>query len=86
MSPRRLDSRRRSKHRDRRGSQTIGVGDAENDQAFLRMCGLAVAVDNALPAVKDMADIVTSGARGAGVTELIARLFAGEFDTLVRNR
>ena len=47
--------------------RTVGVGDAENDQAFLRMCGLAVAVDNALPAVKEMADVVTAGARGAGV-------------------
>lgn len=66
--------------------QTVGVGDAENDQAFLRMCGLAVAVNNALPAVKDMADVVTGGARGAGVTELLSRLFEGEFDTLVRKR
>lgn len=66
--------------------QTVGVGDAENDQAFLRMCGLAVAVNNALPAVKEMADVVTGGARGAGVTELLSRLFAGEFDTLVRKR
>jgi hydroxymethylpyrimidine pyrophosphatase-like HAD family hydrolase len=60
----------------------VGVGDAENDQAFLRMCGLAVAVDNALPAVKDIAHVVTAGARGAGVTELIDRLLAGEFDRL----
>jgi hydroxymethylpyrimidine pyrophosphatase-like HAD family hydrolase len=66
--------------------RTVGIGDAENDQAFLRMCGLAVAVDNALPAVKAMADVVTTGARGAGVAELLRRLFAGEFDTLVRNR
>jgi hydroxymethylpyrimidine pyrophosphatase-like HAD family hydrolase len=66
--------------------RTVGVGDAENDQAFLRMCGLAVAVDNALPAVKEMADVVTAGARGAGVSELIARLLAGEFETLVRRR
>jgi len=66
--------------------RTVAVGDAENDQAFLRMCGLAVAVDNALPAVKQMADVVTTGARGAGVVELLTRLFAGEFDTLVRNR
>ena len=28
----------------------VGVGDAENDQAFLRICGCAVAVANALPA------------------------------------
>ncbi len=59
---------------------TIGVGDAENDQAFLRLCGLSVAVANALPAVKDVANIVTRGARGAGVTELVERLLAGEFD------
>ena len=59
---------------------TAGVGDAENDHSFLRMCGLAVAVDNALPGVKDIADVVTSGARGAGVTEFIDRLLAGEFD------
>jgi len=66
--------------------RTVGVGDAENDHAFLRMCGLAVAVDNALPAVKEIADIVTAGAQGAGVRELIARLLAGEFDTLVSKR
>ena len=46
--------------------RTVGVGDAENDQAFLRMCGLAVAVDNALPAVKAIADVVTTEATGGG--------------------
>jgi hydroxymethylpyrimidine pyrophosphatase-like HAD family hydrolase len=58
--------------------RTIGVGDAENDQAFLRACGLAVAVANALPSVKELAHVVTAGARGAGVTELIDRLLAGD--------
>ena len=62
---------------------TIGVGDAENDQAFLRTCGLAVAVDNALPNVKEMADIVTTGARGAGVEELIERWLAGDLEAVV---
>jgi len=62
--------------------QTIGVGDAENDQAFLRTCGLAVAVHNALPAVKAMAHLVTSGARGAGVSELIEEWLAGRLDSL----
>lgn len=60
--------------------ETIGVGDAENDQAFLRVCGLAVAVANALPAVKAMADLVTVGARGAGVTELIEQWLSGVLD------
>jgi hydroxymethylpyrimidine pyrophosphatase-like HAD family hydrolase len=58
--------------------QTVGVGDAENDHAFLRMCGVSVAVANALPALKDAADLVTKGARGAGVTELIDRWLAND--------
>jgi len=58
--------------------RVVGVGDAENDHAFLRMCGLAVAVANALPAVKETADLTTAGARGAGVVELIDRLLAGD--------
>jgi len=49
----------------------VAVGDAENDHAFMQASGFAVAVANALPAVKDEADLVTEGARGAGVEELI---------------
>ncbi len=51
-----------------------GVGDAENDHAFLDACECGVAVGNALPALKQRADWVVSGAEGAGVQELIARL------------
>jgi hydroxymethylpyrimidine pyrophosphatase-like HAD family hydrolase len=61
-------------------SATVGVGDAENDHAFLQLCGLSAAVSNALPAVRQAANVVTLGARGAGVTELIDRVLAGEFD------
>jgi HAD superfamily hydrolase (TIGR01484 family) len=53
--------------------RVVGVGDAENDHAFLSECGCAVAVANALPAVRERADLVTAGAAGAGVTELIDR-------------
>jgi hydroxymethylpyrimidine pyrophosphatase-like HAD family hydrolase len=60
-------------------SATVGVGDAENDHAFLQLCGLSAAVSNALPGVRDAANVVTVGARGAGVTELIDRVLAGEF-------
>jgi hydroxymethylpyrimidine pyrophosphatase-like HAD family hydrolase len=63
---------------------TIGVGDAENDLVFLRRCGLAVAVANALPSVKEIADFVTEGARGAGVAELIDRWLAGTLDEIPR--
>src|SRR5919202_881380 len=46
----------------------VGVGDAENDHAFLSLCECAVAVANALPMLKERADVVTVGARGSGVT------------------
>ncbi|PYQ39447.1 MAG: phosphoglycolate phosphatase [Acidobacteria bacterium] len=54
----------------------VGVGDAENDHAFLKVCECSVAVDNALPALKERADVVLSKARGAGVTELCEQLIA----------
>ena len=59
-------------------AETIGVGDAENDRAFLEMCGVAVAVSNALPAIKADAHFVTLGAHGAGVVELLERWRRGE--------
>jgi hydroxymethylpyrimidine pyrophosphatase-like HAD family hydrolase len=49
----------------------VGVGDAENDHAFLRACGCAAAVANALPTVQEAADIRLAGERGAGVIELV---------------
>ncbi len=52
----------------------VGVGDAENDHAFLSLCECAVAVANALPALKEHADLVTAEDHGRGVTELIERL------------
>ena len=39
----------------------VGIGDAENDHAFLTLCGCSVAVANALDAVKATADVVTAG-------------------------
>jgi phosphoglycolate phosphatase (TIGR01487 family) len=56
------------------------VGDAENDHAFMQASGFAVAVANALPAIKEEADLVTAEARGAGVTELIGRLLEEDVD------
>ncbi len=52
----------------------VGVGDAENDHAFLKSCGCAVAVANAIPALKKAADIVLAESHGAGVAELVERL------------
>jgi len=60
----------------------IGVGDAENDHAFLQLCECAVAVANALPSVRDEADLVLSKERGAGVVELIERIIATDLSEL----
>jgi hypothetical protein len=49
----------------------VGAGDAENDLAFLAVCGCSVAVANALETVKARADIITNAPRGAGVVEFI---------------
>jgi HAD superfamily hydrolase (TIGR01484 family) len=57
--------------------RTVAVGDAENDHAFLEVCGLGAAVANALPALKARADVVLSRDHGAGVVELIDQLLAG---------
>jgi HAD superfamily hydrolase (TIGR01484 family) len=62
----------------------VGVGDAENDHAFLAMCGCSVAVANALDSVKAEADVVTRGARGDGVRELIDQLLASDLADVVQ--
>ena len=54
--------------------EVVGIGDAENDVAFLDRCGYSVAVGNALPMVKAIADMVTRAAEGAGVVESVDRL------------
>jgi hydroxymethylpyrimidine pyrophosphatase-like HAD family hydrolase len=65
-------------------TNVIGVGDAENDHAFLELCGLPVAVANALPALKEKAALVTKHSAGAGVTELIDSALRGELDDHIR--
>jgi HAD superfamily hydrolase (TIGR01484 family) len=56
----------------------VGIGDAENDHAFLTMCECSVAVANALAMVKERVDFVTNGSRGAGVVEVIDKLLASD--------
>jgi hypothetical protein len=60
----------------------VAIGDAENDLAFMRVCGCAVAVSNALPAVKEAADVVTAAPRGEGVAEAVATWLTREEELL----
>jgi HAD superfamily hydrolase (TIGR01484 family) len=57
---------------------TVGVGDAENDHAFLSMCECSAAVSNALPAVKESADIVLTLDHGTGVQQLIDEILKND--------
>jgi hydroxymethylpyrimidine pyrophosphatase-like HAD family hydrolase len=56
--------------------QVVGVGDAENDHAFLKLCQFPVGVANALPALKEEVDFVTAAENGAGVRSLIEEIIA----------
>ena len=56
----------------------VGIGDAENDHAFLRAVGYGVAVANALPKLKETADRTMKGSarrrcRRAGRQDHLAR-------------
>ncbi len=59
----------------------VGVGDAENDHAFLKFCEFSVAVENALPAVKETADLTTEADHSAGVRELIEHLILDDLSS-----
>jgi hypothetical protein len=60
----------------------VAVGDAENDHAFLGCCECAVAVANAIPALKEHADLVTNASHGDGVCELVDRLLQNDLSDL----
>jgi HAD superfamily hydrolase (TIGR01484 family) len=62
--------------------QVVGIGDAENDHAFLESCCVAAAVSNALPALQERCDLVMSRDHGDGVIELIDRLLANDLAEL----
>ncbi|MBX6322472.1 MAG: HAD-IIB family hydrolase, partial [Rhodospirillaceae bacterium] len=64
----------------------VAVGDAENDHAFIKACGCAVAVANAIPSLKAEADLTTVGDHGVGLAELIDRLSQGDLADLPLRR
>ena len=63
-------------------ASVVGIGDAENDHAFLESCAVAAAVENALLSLKERCDIVMSRDHGAGVIDLIDRILADDLQSL----
>jgi phosphoglycolate phosphatase (TIGR01487 family) len=51
----------------------LAVGDSENDIEFLSAAGVKVAVSNANPELKEIADYITSKPHGDGVREAVER-------------
>lgn len=64
----------------------VGVGDAENDRAFLAECGVSAAVGNALPSLREACDITLMSDHGVGVNELIDRLLKEDFGLIPPSR
>src|SRR5256885_13925252 len=60
----------------------VGVGDAENDHAFLALCECSVAVENALDTLKERVDWVTNQSHGDGTSELIQAMIATDLQFL----
>lgn len=55
-------------------SEAIAIGDEENDISIIRLAGLGVAIKNAVPAVKKVADYVTARTNDqGGVDEVIEK-------------
>ncbi len=60
----------------------VGIGDAENDHAFLSICECAVATANAVETLKSRADVVTRAPHGDGVIELANVLIDSDLASL----
>jgi phosphoglycolate phosphatase (TIGR01487 family) len=62
--------------------QVAGIGDAENDHAFLAACGFSVAVSNSVESLKKIADYVSSNGHGKGVIEIIESMAQSDLQDL----
>ncbi len=57
----------------------VAVGDAENDESLFKVADVKVAVANAIPSIKRMADLVMEKEDGEGVVELLDMILSGRF-------
>ena len=59
-------------------SQVMAIGDSSNDMSMLRAVGFSVAVGNAVPELKAIADAVTGDNAHDGVADAILKYVLGE--------
>lgn len=60
-----------AEHFDLTIADTMAIGDTENDISILQTAGVGIAMGNATPAVKEIADFVTGSNEEAGVAQAI---------------
>jgi HAD superfamily hydrolase (TIGR01484 family) len=60
--------------------EIIGVGDGPNDFPLLMACGLKIAMGNAVPALKEIADYIAPSVEDDGVAHLIEKFIITESD------
>ena len=59
-------------------SRTIAIGDYNNDIGMIRAAGVGVAVANALPEVKAVADFISTSNEENAIARVIEALDKGE--------
>ena len=60
-------------------TEVLAIGDQMNDAAMMSWAGMAVAMGNAVPEIKAMADRVTASCEAGGAADVIAAVAAGDF-------
>lgn len=58
-----------------------GIGDAENDHAFLKMCECSAAVANALPKIRERVDVALEKSHGAGTAQFIDQILTDDLQS-----
>lgn len=56
----------------------VGFGDSQNDSEFLQSCGFSVAMGNATPEIKQLADIVIGTVEEKGLVEYLKYIVEGD--------
>jgi len=69
-----------AKARNIKPSEIICIGDSENDLSMLKVAGLAVAMGNAIPIVKEVAEYITDTNENDGVAKMINKFIFGEVE------